>query len=498
MKFRTIGSLIVLAFVFFLTIQPPIDLDLGWHLRYGEYFFQTGHVQRENAYSFVWPDYKWVEASWGFDLIAYQLFVRFGFIGISLAGAAITTLIFWCITSPLKRLSFFSLLFLAAMFLSHTKPLYMGAFRAQTLSSLFFAIVLILWQRFSDPRNKLNTPWITGVLPILFLLWANLHGGFALGLLLLSLMWFTTGILLIAKRVKHFSFELMSVKQWRVLGIALFLSWLTPLVNPWGMRLYEETFRHSMNRNLTVIVEWMPLYSWPIETTVATLVVLFVLAISVVRKKVWQIPYIVAFLMTTYLGFSAIRFMINFGIMATYFLAENIPHLQPFLKHNIWRKGAPAVLVLFILSDLVVFQRYFTPVAPGTLPTSWKQLCDLTRNCSEEVTAAMRADLPGGPGYHPYNYGGYLIWRAPEVKTFVDGRMAAWEDHGKTPPVLDGDWIILQKNPIAFRKFESTYHFRWMIVPTPAYISNYLDDLVVSGSWERRYRDEYYSYYVKK
>jgi hypothetical protein len=86
----------------------------------------------------------------------------------------------------------------------------------------------------------------------------------------------------------------------------------------------------------------------------------------------------------------------------------------------------------------------------------------------------------------------------PQVKTFIDGRMAAWSENGKTPPVIAGDNVFLQKSPITFRKFEIEYDFRWVIVPTKSNIADYLNDLVTNGKWERRYKDEFWSYFVKK
>lgn len=479
--------------VFLLTLQPPLDLDLGWHLKYGEYFFQTGQVLKDNLYSFVWPDYKWVQASWGYDLLVYQIYSLFGFIGISLAGAAITLVIFLLLVFPFNRFNFWQLLFLAVVFLSHSKPLYAASLRSQTPSTLLFALVLII------THHKFLGGKAFYLLPILFLIWANLHGGFSLGLILVLIMWLGHGLLLLIKKLSHQVFATVSSKTWLSFGFILSLSFLTPLINPWGLRIYEETFKHSSNINLTVIVEWMPLLSWPIEAAILGIVAALTILVAIIRKQVINLPYLLAFILSAYLALSSLRFVIIFGVMATYFLAQNITEVNlsklklPFVKFSLG-----IFLITLIVTDLLIFKRYFVPFNPFQLPTNWDQLCKLSLDCSEGVTEAMLKNPPKGNGYHPYNYGGYLILRVPQVKTFLDGRMAAWEENGKTPPIIEGDWIILQRNPIAFRKFESEYNFQWAIVPTPTYITEYLDRLVKNNLWERRYRDEFYSYYVKK
>lgn len=109
----------------------------------------------------------------------------------------------------------------------------------------------------------------------------------------------------------------------------------------------------------------------------------------------------------------------------------------------------------------------------------------------------MRADPPKGNGFHPYDYGGYLSWRVPMVKTFLDGRMPAWVENGKTPPIIDGDRVFMDPTPVTFRRFENEYDFSWAIIPNPSKLILYLDQLVANGVWEKRFSDNLFSYYVK-
>ena len=183
-------NFIVLLFIFIATLQLPLDLDLGWHLRYGEYFFKTGHVLRDNVISYIWPNYHWVQASWGYDLLTYQLFTHFGFWGLSVAAALICVAIFWLIVKPIKKRNLSGLFILAVIYLSHTGPMYVASLRSQTPSALMFALMLTLLPFKGETLQGYL------FLPLLFLIWANIHGGFVLGLILLWLMWFTQGFLL--------------------------------------------------------------------------------------------------------------------------------------------------------------------------------------------------------------------------------------------------------------------------------------------------------------
>lgn len=486
---KTLARILILMLLGAIMVQPSIDPDLGWHLRYGEYFFRNKQVLRDNILSFVWPDYKWVQASWGYDLLLYQIFIRFGFFGLSIAASIISLIIFFILARPVRRYHPVLLSILAILFASQTAPLWGGSLRSQTSSTLFFALVLVASERIlnrvyypTKPR-----PWLFIALPILFLFWANMHGGFSLGLGLLLLEWFIYGF-----------FSLVDRKTWKLFGISLLACALIVLINPWGLRIYEESLKHSTNINLATIAEWTPLLNYRVESIVALGIVSLAFIVLITKRQLALLPLVVVLLVMTYLTFSASRFIILLGVLETYVFASFLRSLD---WNSVVRRIAwiTAILLLAFFSyDALVTKIFFLLPTPAIVHYSWTDYCILTGYCDESLTSYMLTNLPMGNGYHPYNYGGYLSWRIPELKTFVDGRMAAWKENGNTPPVLEGDWVISQHAPAAFRKFESEYSFAWAIVPSSSPIRSYLDSLTSTGAWQKRYENpESYSYFVK-
>lgn len=482
---------IIFAILFILLVtQPSRDPDLGWHLRYGQYFFQYGHVLRDNIVSYIWPQYKWVQASWGFDLIIYQLFTHFGFLGLSIVSGACTFITFLIITWPHKRLNLVQLLFLGIIFIALVGPMWGGGLRTPTISTIFMALAIVISDRLLHPERERVPHWYMWILPVMFLVWANLHGGFALGLILLTIQWVSTGVIRKARNIPFAAF-------WTH-GIALAASWLTPILNPWGIRIYEETFKHTVNTNLLGISEWAPLTDTPTEAYIAGFLVIFTLIILWWHAKIRALPQLIMILITAYLAFSANRFVIVLGVLVVYQLARALPRIQSkvFNRRGVqW--GIAIALILFVIVDEVKFQAYFTFPNPRILRYSWRDYCAETMYCSEDITSIMIAHPPTGHGFHIYNYGGYLSWRVPQVQTFIDGRMAAWEENGKTPPILQGDWMAMPGGPVAFIKYDHDYQFNWAIVPTSSDINQYLDKLVQTQLWERLYQDSVYSYYRK-
>lgn len=485
---KSIWKYLIILSVFILTVQMPIDLDLGWHLRYGQYFFQTGHVLRDNIISYVWPAYTWVQASWGYDLLVYELFTRFGFWGLSVTCALVSTAIFLLVVSPVRKKSPQFLVFLALVFLTQTVPLYAAGMRSQTPSSLFFALFLLL----VSPAVFSASPWIFA-LPVLTVLWANMHGGFALGVILAWIIWACYGVVLVFRKKAGLGW-----KRFFVVGAVVAVATVTPVINPWGFRIYEETFKHSTNINLTLIGEWTPLTSDRIETALFGLVALLVLFTAFKRRRVSDLPYLAAFFVSAYLAVSALRFVINFGLISVLYLSRNF-RLSDWIPENrlrFTRNAATAVFLTAFVFDLIVFQRFFYLTVPKLFRFTWETYCEAQNICSEPITQIMRNDPPKGHGFHPYNYGGYLSWRVPAVQTFIDGRMAAWADaQGNTPPVFDGDRVFEDSTPIMFRKLDSIYNFTWIIIPSNSPLNEYL---LNSSLWNQKYRDKLFSYYVKK
>lgn len=482
---------IVLVIIFLLlVIQPARDPDMGWHLRYGQYFFQTGHVLRDNIISYVWPQYKWVQASWGYDLIVYQIFSHFGFLGLSVAAGLSTFLTFLIVTWPQKRLRLPYLISVGVIFIALSGPMWGGGFRTQTPSAIFMAVAFVVSDMILNPQGR-KTPlrWIW-TLPIFFLVWANLHGGFALGLILLSIHWMCAGI--VAKIQK------IPIWQYKRYGMALIASWITPLVNPWGFRIYEETFKHTSNINLVGISEWAPLIKTPYEAVIMGIAVLITVVILLWNKKIRAIPTLIVLLVATYLAYSATRFVVIVALLVAYHLAQELPLVRSRLfQKNIVQWIIAGILLALMVFDMVTFRTNFSIPDSNVLTFTWNDYCIITFNCSEDLTAVMLKDPPKGHGFHPYNYGGYLSWRVPQVKTFIDGRMAAWEENGQTPPVLEGDWIAMPLGPVAFIKYDTQYHFQWVIAPTKSDIYRYLESLSESGQWTLKYTDDRYGYFVK-
>src|SRR5581483_2377349 len=144
--------------VFVGALYRPTDPDLGWHLKYGEYFFKHGEVLRDNTFSTMMPDYHWANTSWVTDLITYTTFSHFAFFGLTLLSAFVITLTFFFFSrafrlSPWNQVIFFPLLLLAE------ESVNLLSFRGQQLTFLFLGVlffILSFYEEQKEPLTKAN------------------------------------------------------------------------------------------------------------------------------------------------------------------------------------------------------------------------------------------------------------------------------------------------------------------------------------------------------
>ena len=175
-------TFLLLLSIFIASLFSSLDPDLGWHLKYGEYFFQNNSILRGNTLSSLMPDFKWNNSSWATDLLTYLTFNNFGFLGLSVLAALVITATFFFIGKAAK-LSLFERSIIFPILFYFVLPVNRVSFRGQLLSLLLIAIMFYVLSRF-EQKNKRG---LLLLIP-LFAIWSNFHGEFILGLALF-LIW---------------------------------------------------------------------------------------------------------------------------------------------------------------------------------------------------------------------------------------------------------------------------------------------------------------------
>lgn len=296
-----------------MTARSATDPDLWWHLRTGQLIVETGHVPHADPFSFTRLGKPWVSHEWLSEIVLYELWTRVGPGALIVFSSIVTTMgfliLYWrCPATPHWAAALTVLGALAAA------PSW-GA-RPQMFTFVFASLLLWLLEQ-AEHRPRLLL-----FIPPLFLLWLNLHAGFALGPALMFL--YALGM----------TFECMAgTTPWqqcrlvvgRVLAITLGCMALVPL-NPSGTQLYLyplETLRSSGMR--AYIVEWFsPDFHHWIYGPLLLIILLALAALAYSRHRV-RGRVLLPLLFTAAAALDAVRHIPIFVLLALPVIASAIP-----------------------------------------------------------------------------------------------------------------------------------------------------------------------------
>ena len=95
--------------------------------------------------------------------------------------------------------------------------------------------------------------------------------------------------------------------------------------------------------------------------------------------------------------------------------------------------------------------------------------------------------------FNRYNWGGYLIFYAPEIKVFIDGRMPHWVEGGGMSAMSDyAQAFILQDHPTAWENVFAKYGVNTVLIKNsndPATSDPILEVKLLGSGWNIAYRD---------
>ena len=244
------GSLaaVVLALAWVATWRPQLDPDAWWHIAIGDSIAATGTIPPTEPFSWLTAGDPFVAHSWLWDVLLAGAWRAAGATGTSLLVLPVTALVVWlvwCLVGvaapqmpPLGRAG----LVVAAVIV--TLPTW--APRAQTLDVVFvLATVLVL-------AHYLHLGARRGLiaLPLIGLLWANLHGSAVLAFpvsIAIALVALPLGV----------RWGAWPRRPFRPIVVAGLAGVAAMLVNPYGVRLLIYPFdREVASAFSPAIVEW--------------------------------------------------------------------------------------------------------------------------------------------------------------------------------------------------------------------------------------------------
>lgn len=464
----TVGIYLTL---FVSLLYPYRDKDWGWHYVYGQYFLEHGEFLVRDVYSWTLAGYAWINHSWLFDPILYTIFNNIGYLGLSVVSALIALLCFHLITRDWE-LKYWQLGVCAFFFGKIVETGIREGLRSQVVAFLPLACLMYLL------RKGRNNPKIFSFIPPLFLIWANLHGSFAFGVLILGVF---------------FASYFFEFKEYRIRLIVVGLTTLlATLLNPFTYHSYLEVIRHTSSPYLQNVFEWLPIYANCVDchVPVFSIYLLILIAAVVIKPQKKEIPYFLIILFLTYQTISERRYL-------PLFLLTTMPLFISFmtrLKYNFLDLDTYKITpYLTAVAIIITIQFNLFNRLPSFNYYHYKEVdyCREASQCSVSAVNYFKSNPPVGNGLNFYDWGGYLIGKGFPTKLFIDGRMHLW--HVKDYSAF-GDYIKMYYHQD--KELFTEYDFSWVLAEPGSGVAKMIEGGEV-GSWRLAYYDEFTRYYVR-
>ena len=422
LKIEHLWTLLPFVFLIVVTFGTPLRLlDFWWHLKMGEVIVTSFDLPETDIFSFTSGEKPFLLQSWLAEVALYLLYLVGGLRLIVAGNVAVLTLALLAVYASCRRhLAAPRLCALISVPLIVPLVIYSNV-RPQTFSILLFAVFFGLLNEYRwGNRDRL---WF---LPALMLIWANLHGGFPLGLGLIGIFWLDT----LAAALRES--ERRGREEFKRLTLVGVVAALATLVNPAVIGLHLDVLgvlRDPPSQRF--VSEWQaPLindwtgglgFFFPFVATTA---------VFILSRGVRRVDFIL-YLVFSLFAFTALRNAIWFAIVAPPIVARQLAALPRFAQGRVngtrVASGHPGFNLIFLLLMICVV----IGSSPWVYPTL-KQKPLWEPSTPAQAVDFIESESLEGNFFHPQIFGDFFIWRLwPSHRSFIDGRVH----------LFDGDFV---------------------------------------------------------
>jgi len=477
---RRLFVLVLFAAILAMSLGPLADPDFWWHLRAGQWMVEHRLILHQDIFSFTRAGQPWIAHEWLAEVIFYLLY--------RLGGTGLLVLFFALLITAV-----FALLYLR----SDGKP-YLAGF-ALVLGFLATAPLLgvrpqmftfllgnLYWYLLERYRREGKWQWLVP-LPLLMVLWVNLHGGYALGVFLIGVFGLEAVVECWRRRQEQEAYRYRRQVAW--LGIALLTSTLAVMLNPNGARMYRYPFETLGSPTMqTYIQEW---FSPDFHLSYWQPLAILLIATSLIALFSSPRLSLANALLLAFFCYAALRS----GRHVQFFVLAAVPVLSAggeqicqkyfprLATRSEARRGQNALAVaLAVVLGLALAGRYRMVLRQQEISEREK--------FPVEALAWLEQHQPSPNLYNTYDWGGYLIWRLyPQYRVFIDGRADLYGD------AFIEEFLSIYRAQAGWEKQLEHYEVRTVLIQPSALLAQALQQ---SDAWTKAYEDEIAVIFIRR
>jgi hypothetical protein len=450
--FASIFGLAVFASVLWL---PAVlrDADTLWHITTGDWILAHWAVPTVDTFSFTAAGRPWEAQEWLSEVILALAYRAAGWNGLIVLTAVVSGATIGIVAFYVRRHMRTDI---AVMFVLLTVAC--GGPSLLSRPHLIALPLLAFWtMSLVAARARGAAPSLL-LLPVM-MVWANLHGGFLVGLVL-------AGALTVEAVFDPACRPGDSIRSW---GLFTLGAVVAAVITPHGIDSLLFPFRLMSMKSLYSIQEWKPIdLSQLSGMTVAILVALYVGLTGSIRLPRFRV------LLVTGLIFATMQHVRNaqvFAVVAPLLLANALGPASPVAARE-WMLGG----IVGLLAATSLCMRIGFPmerVDEGSYATA--------------ALAAVPDGLRTKPVLNDYGFGGLMIFSG--VKPFIDGRADLYGEKG-----MERYLSIVHANGDVLDDVLCRYHIAWTMFAPDAVVTALMDR---TPGWHRFYSDKFAVIHVR-
>ena len=439
----------IFLFILFISISVFLLLffckesDYFWHIKAGEYMFKNG-VLTHDVFSWFVKGKYWMSHEWLFEVIIYSLKRVFGnihpFIYIFLCMGGLFSIFFFTNKKNITKNIPYTLLYLMFMVI-----IFMTYIQARPHMMSFMFIALTIYFLYDLYKNKDSKKIY--FLPLVTILWSNVHGGSSNLSYLLCLLFVIFG--LFKFNFKKIEANRLSKKQILRYLIVMALCMISVCINIHGVKMFIYPYENMMDSvMLKNISEWQPTnLNNMFHYTYFIFIVFLVMTMLFSEKKIDFIDFVL-FGFCFYLGLKSIRFW-SYGPIIMYYVMFNYVKERKTDNYTCVILGVVSLLLIsgFICASPILFNIKYT------------NLLDT------EVINVIKKENPKRL-FNMYDYGGELVYN--EIPVFIDGRADLYSKYNYK------DYLDISNCSGDYIELINKYDFDYLLIDKRYPIYNYL------------------------
>ncbi|MGA7078992.1 MAG: tetratricopeptide repeat protein [Terriglobales bacterium] len=435
---------LALAYALVAGLRTVADFDVGWLLALGRYLVTHHAVPRTDVLSYTASGKPWIYPPFGGALL-YLVYTVGGFAALSWLNAFACAAVVAVAVGRPRTLTCALAIFAVPSIAFRTAP------RAELFTTFFFAAYLALLCQHRHDESGERESGETGnekrgskarlwLLPLMMLVWVNVHSGFTAGIALLGayVAWELLEFCFASRRLAVIA-RMKSAVPWIVLSV------LATAINPWGIGVYRALGAHNKLAEFqsAVVSEWAAMRLTAASFSSALQLRdpnsaywwLLVFAGIAAATALYRRQFADALLLAgaAYLSVEHVRFQALFAIVVIVISGEVFP--RPFLslpKPRVKVRAAvvPATAMITVMFTALIAALTLLHIADTISNRSYLangELSSFGAGLSwwypQRATEFIASNALPAQLFHDYASGGYLTLRlGPKYSDFADGR----------------------------------------------------------------------------